>query len=52
MGRAETVKQLFQFLSRNGKYWLAPIIIILILLGLLAIFTEGSVLAPFIYSLF
>ena len=34
------------------KWWLAPIIILLLLLGFLIIFTEGSALAPFIYTLF
>ena len=34
------------------KFWLAPIIIILLLLGLLIIFTESSAVAPFIYALF
>jgi hypothetical protein len=34
------------------KFWLAPIIIILLLLGLLILFTESSAVAPFIYALF
>ncbi|WP_296381244.1 DUF5989 family protein [Winogradskyella sp.] len=34
------------------KYWLIPIIIVLVLLGILVVFTENSVLAPFVYSLF
>nr|WP_244543022.1 DUF5989 family protein [uncultured Aquimarina sp.] len=34
------------------KYWLIPIIIVLVLLGALLVFTENSVVSPFVYSLF
>lgn len=45
-------KELWEFLVTRKKWWLMPIIIILLLLGVLIIFTEGSALAPFIYTLF
>lgn len=44
--------EIFKFLRFRKKLWLAPVIIILILIGGLLIFAEGSVIAPFIYTLF
>ena len=44
--------ELFEFLYVRKKFWLAPIIIIMLLFGLLIIFTESSAIAPFIYILF
>ena len=46
------LKDLWGFLNERKKYWLAPLIITLVLLGALIIFTQGSALAPFIYTLF
>jgi len=46
------MKDLFKFLMQRKKFWLAPIIIILVLLGILLVFGSGSAIAPFIYSLF
>lgn len=46
------LKELFTFLMQEKKYWLWPLVIILVLLGLLIVLAEGSALAPFIYSLF
>ena len=48
----ETIKELILFLKVNKKLWLAPIIFIMLILGLLLIFAQGSVLAPFIYTIF
>ena len=48
----ELLQDLWGYLKVRKKYWLVPIILILFLLGLLIIFTEGSVLSPFIYVLF
>ena len=39
-------------MKERKKYWLAPIIIVVLLIGALLIFSEGSAVAPFIYSLF
>lgn len=52
MGKLSILKELWQFLKVRKKWWLGPIIIFLLLLGLLIVFTEGSALAPFIYALF
>lgn len=45
-------KEMFNFLRKRKKLWLAPIIIVIVLLGGLLILGQGSVLAPFIYTLF
>lgn len=52
MGKYAIVKEFWEFMKVRKKWWLAPIIIILLLLGMLIVFTEGSALAPFIYTLF
>lgn len=52
MSRLEVVKDFWDFLKVRKKWWLAPIMIVLLLLGLLIVFTESSALAPFIYTLF
>ena len=46
------VKELWAFLRVRKKLWLAPIIIVMVLLGSLLILAQGSVVAPFIYTLF
>jgi len=48
----EIIKELFIFLKIRKKFWLAPIIIIMLILGGLLIIAQGSVVAPFIYTLF
>ena len=48
----ELLKDVYDFLKVRKKYWLAPLIITIILMGTLIIFTQGSVVAPFIYSIF
>lgn len=45
-------KELWDFMKTRKRWWLLPIVVMLVLLGLLIIFTEGSALAPFIYTLF
>jgi len=52
MSKLSIVKELWGFLRVRKKWWLAPIIIILLLLGALMFFTQGSAVAPFIYTLF
>lgn len=44
--------EIWQFLRVRKKFWLLPIFVILLTLGVLMIFAQGSVLAPFIYTLF
>ena len=46
------IKELWAFLRVRKKLWLAPIIIVMVLLGGLLIWAQGSVIAPFIYTLF
>ena len=46
------VGEFWAFMKTRKRWWLAPIVIMLLLLGILIIFTEGSALAPFIYTLF
>jgi hypothetical protein len=48
----EFVSDLWGFMRARKKYWLAPIIIVLVLLGTLIVLGQGSALAPFIYTLF
>ena len=48
----EFIKDLWLFLKERKKFWLAPVIIVLLILGLLLIFGGGSAIAPFIYTLF
>ena len=43
---------LINFLKERKKFWLLPMIVVLLLLGLLIVFAGGSVVAPFIYTLF
>jgi hypothetical protein len=52
MGKIAILREFWDFLRVRKKWWLAPIIIFLVLLGALIILTEGSALAPFVYTLF
>jgi len=46
------IKELWAFLKARKKFWLAPIIAIMLLLGALIVLAQGSAIAPFIYTLF
>lgn len=48
----EFLRELLQFLKTRKKYWMLPIIIVMLLLGGLLILAQGSAVAPFIYTLF
>jgi hypothetical protein len=48
----DLLKDLWAFMKVRKKFWLAPIIIILLLLGALVVLSQGSAVAPFIYTLF
>lgn len=48
----EFLKDLWDFMRVRKKFWLAPIIIVLLLLGILIVLAEGSAVAPFIYTMF
>ena len=51
-GKLSILREFWDFLRVRKKWWLAPVIIILVLLGLILVLTEGYALAPFIYTLF
>jgi hypothetical protein len=46
------IKELFAFLRARKKFWLAPILLAMVLIGTLLVFAQGSAIAPFIYTLF
>jgi Family of unknown function (DUF5989) len=48
----ELLKDLWQFMRERKKLWLAPVIILLVLVGLFILLSQSSVLAPLIYTLF
>lgn len=52
MSKLSILKELWDFLKVRKKWWLAPIIIVLVLLGALIVLTESTAVAPFIYTLF
>ncbi len=52
MGKLSILKEFWDFLKARKKWWLAPIVMVLVLLGALIVLTQGSAVAPFIYTLF
>jgi len=52
MSKLSLLGEFWTFLRVRKKFWLAPIIIVLMLLGLLIVLSEGTALAPFIYTIF
>jgi hypothetical protein len=46
------IQDLWLFMRERKKFWLAPVIIIMLMLGALIVFAQGSAVAPFIYTLF
>ncbi len=52
MGKIRVLGEFWNFLKVRKKFWLAPIIVILVLLSLVIVLAQGSALAPFIYALF
>ncbi|MCE9501702.1 MAG: DUF5989 family protein [Leptospira sp.] len=48
----DLLKEFFEFLKERKKFWLVPVILMLILLSALLVMTQGSALSPFIYTLF
>lgn len=49
---ASFLSELWSYMRVRKKFWLGPIILMLLALGALVVFTEGSAVAPFIYTLF
>ncbi|MEO8636758.1 MAG: DUF5989 family protein [Gemmatimonadales bacterium] len=52
MARNGITAELWAFMKVRKKFWLMPIILVLVLVGALLVFAQGSVLAPFIYTIF
>ncbi len=48
----DLIKDLWAFMKDRKKFWLAPIIVIMLLMGALIVLSQGSAVAPFIYTLF
>jgi hypothetical protein len=48
----ELLEDLWTFMRERKKFWLLPIVIVMLLLGSLMVLTQGSIVAPFIYTLF
>ena len=48
----ELLKDLWLFMRERKKFWMAPIIVVMLLLGALIVIAQGSAVAPFIYTLF
>ena len=52
MARSSLVGEFWAFLRERKKGWLLPIIVVMVLIGALLVFAQGSALAPFIYTIF
>jgi hypothetical protein len=52
MSHGSLVRELWAFMKIRKKWWLLPIVVMMLLIGALIIFAQGSVLAPFIYTIF
>jgi hypothetical protein len=48
----QTIREFFEFLKENKKWVLAPVILVLVFIGFLLVMTQGTVVAPFVYTLF
>jgi competence protein ComGC len=52
MSKGRVVQDFFRFIRHEKKYWLAPLVIVILVLSLLIVFSQSSVIGPFIYTLF
>ena len=52
MSKLETARELWLFLRSRKRLWLTPLIVLLLVIGTVVFLAEGSVIAPFIYTLF
>ena len=52
MSKGRVLSEFWQFLRQEKKYWLAPIVIVFVLFGLLIVFSQATAIAPFIYTIF
>ena len=52
MSKLTVLREFWNFLRQQKRYWLMPIVVVLVLFGLLLVFAQTSAVAPFIYTLF
>jgi len=52
MAQRGLIRELWDFMRIRKKWWLTPLLVVLILVGALLVFAQGSALAPFIYTIF
>ncbi len=52
MSNAGLARELWAYMRERKKWWLLPILVVMLLVGLLLVFAQGSALAPFIYTIF
>ena len=52
MAQSGVMRELWSFMRVRKKWWLLPIILVMLVVGALLVFAQGSVLAPFIYTIF
>jgi hypothetical protein len=52
MANSSMARELWAFMRVRKKWWLMPIIVVMVLVGAILVFAQGSVLAPFIYTIF
>ena len=52
MAQPGLISELWQFMRQRKKFWLLPILVVLLTVGGLLVFAQGSALAPFIYTIF
>ena len=52
MSKASILKEFWEFLKARKKWWLTPIIVFMLLIGLVIALSQGSAIAPFVYTIF
>jgi len=52
MNQLKKIAEIWSYIKTRKKYWLAPIILLLIIIGSVIVLSEGSAIAPFIYAIF
>ena len=52
MSKIDTLKEILYFLGKRKRYWVVPLVTVLLLFGLLLVLSEGTAVAPFVYTLF
>jgi hypothetical protein len=52
MTKSSLAREFWQYMKTRKKWWLLPVLVVLVLIGFLLVFAQGSALAPFIYTVF